>query len=98
MEQQLAAVRLRLDNLLIKQSIFDRLEPHVAETKGTMPLTCDIWGVLRKRPGRPGVLPGLRGRLARRRFTGNRRYFPVTESSWPSGDDLTARLEAAPVF
>jgi hypothetical protein len=43
MEQQLAAVRLRLDNLLIKQSIFDRLEPHVAETKGAMPLTCGIW-------------------------------------------------------
>jgi hypothetical protein len=61
MEQRLAAVRLRLDNLLIKQSIFDRLEPHAAETKGAMPLTCDIWGFLRKRPGQPRVYPGFAG-------------------------------------
>jgi hypothetical protein len=40
MEQQLAAVRLRLDNLLIKQSIFDRREPDSAKAKDAMPLTC----------------------------------------------------------
>jgi hypothetical protein len=49
-EQQLAAVRLRLDNLLIKQSIFDRPEPYAAETKGAMPVTSGNWGRLAKTP------------------------------------------------
>jgi hypothetical protein len=40
MGQQLAAVRLRLDNLLIKQSIFDYPEPGVNHTKGELPPTC----------------------------------------------------------
>jgi len=38
--QQLAAVRLRLDNLLIKQSIFDYPEPGINHTKGSPSLTC----------------------------------------------------------
>jgi hypothetical protein len=40
MGQQLAAVRLRLDNLLIKQSIFDYPEPGVNHAKGAPPATC----------------------------------------------------------
>jgi hypothetical protein len=40
MGQQLAAVRLRLDNLLIKQSIFGYPEPGVNQTKGTLSPTC----------------------------------------------------------
>ena len=40
MGQQLAAVRLRLDNLLIKQSILGYPEPGVNHTKGELPPTC----------------------------------------------------------
>ena len=46
MGQQLAAVRLRLDNLLIKQSIFGYPEPGVNHTKGASAPTCGypaIW-------------------------------------------------------
>jgi len=40
MGQQLAAVRLRLDNLLIKQSVFDYPEPGVNHMKGVPSPTC----------------------------------------------------------
>jgi hypothetical protein len=60
-EQQLAAVRLRLDNLLIKQSIFDRPEPDIVKMKDAVLLTCGNGDDFRKSPGRPKVLPELRG-------------------------------------
>jgi hypothetical protein len=41
MGQQLTAARLRLDNLLIKQSSFDHTEPCVNRTKGAVPPTCE---------------------------------------------------------
>jgi hypothetical protein len=50
MGQQLAAVRLRLDNLLIKQSIFDYPEPGVNRTKDAPAPTCGdavIWKAAR---------------------------------------------------
>jgi hypothetical protein len=61
MEQQLAAVRLRLDNLFIKQSIFGHPEPRAIATQGATPLTCDNWDDLAETAGTAEGLPALRG-------------------------------------
>jgi hypothetical protein len=58
MGQQLAAVRLRLDNLLIKQSIFDYPEPGVNQTKGTPSPTCGDLVIREKSGDRRGLLAG----------------------------------------
>jgi hypothetical protein len=68
MGQQLAAVRLRLDNLFIKQSIIGRPEPYAAETKGAMSVTCGNWGPISEDAEAAEGFTRLRGQLARGRL------------------------------
>jgi hypothetical protein len=61
MGQQLAAVRLRLDNLLIKQSIFEHPEPCVNRTKAATSPTCGDLVILQNGRGCRGFWPGDMG-------------------------------------
>jgi hypothetical protein len=73
--QQLAAARLRLDNPLIKQSIFGYLEPGVNHTKDTPSPTCGDLVISENGRGWRGVLAGFGGGWRGRPIAGNRCHF-----------------------
>src|SRR3954463_10242789 len=84
MGQQLAAVRLRLDNLFIKQSIIGRPEPYAAETKGAMSVTCGNWGPISEDAEAAEGFAQASRATGERPFTGNRRHFPLRKVAGPA--------------